>query len=193
MDLLQDAAQAIDDGELIIYPTETVYGLGADALDSGAIERVFGAKDRPRTNPIAMAVPSVEVALDYVEPDDDTIEFMESFLPGPVTVICQKGPDIPSELTGGRDRVGIRIPDYDLTQRLLSMTPPLTATSANVSGMEPIRDVDDLDETIHRAVSVIIDDGETPGGASTVVDVDAGRIHRYGRKSTEVQAWLDNH
>lgn len=193
MDSISAAVAAIEDGKLVVYPTETVYGLGGNALDPGAIDRVFAAKDRPRTNPMAMAVPSIDEALAYVDPDDITIEFMEAFLPGPVTVVCPKRSNVPDELTGGRDQVGIRVPDYTVAQQLLAETPPLTATSANVSGMQSIRDLSELEETIRRAIEVVIDDGQTPGGASTVVDVSTGRIHRHGRQSTSIQTWLQKH
>lgn len=193
MDSVTEAVASVEDGQLIVYPTETVYGLGADALDPGAIERVYAAKDRPRTNPMALAVPSIEAAMTYIDPDDVTESFMAAFLPGPVTVIAKKRPIVPDVLTGDRDRVGVRIPDYEIAQRVLQATSPLTATSANVSGMQPVREVSALDETIRRSVETIIDGGKTPGGASTVVDVSDGRIHRHGRKSTAVEAWLDDH
>lgn len=191
MATVSEAAAAIDAGDLVVYPTETVYGLGGDALDPGAVERVFNAKDRPRSNPMALAVPTVEAALDYVDPDARTERFMRAFLPGPVTVLGPRRAVVPSVLTGGRERVGVRVPDCDLARELLELTPPLTATSANVSGRMPVTRVSDLDSTVRRSVSAVIDGGETPGGTSTVVDVSAGRIHRRGREAAAVERWLD--
>lgn len=193
MDDLDAAVEAIENGQLVVYPTETVYGLGGDALDRGVIDRVFGAKDRPRSNPMALAVPSVESAMQYVDADERTRAFMDAFLPGPVTVIAGRRDAVPASLAGGRDRVGVRVPDCDIARELLSQTPPLTATSANVSGRPAVNSVDDLDGTIRRAVSRIIDVGETPGGSSTVVDVTAGRIHRRGRQAEAISDWLTDH
>lgn len=185
-----EAAAAINDGELIVYPTETVYALGGNALDPGAIGRVFKAKDRPSSNPIALAVATVDDAFSYTNPDPLTERFMREFLPGPVTVIAERRSVVPPELTGGRQRVGVRVPDCDLARSLLSQTPPLTATSANVSGREPVRRIEDLDGAIHHQASVVLDGGDTPGGSSTVVDVLKGRIHRRGLEATAIDEWL---
>lgn len=190
---LDAAVQAIDAGELVVYPTETVYGLGADALDRGAIERVFGAKDRPQTNPMALAVATVADAHEYVEVDELTAAFMAAFLPGPVTVIAERRDAVPAALAGGRDRVGVRVPACEQARALLARTPPLTATSANVSGHPPVTDVADLDPELRRHVAHVLDGGSTPGGSSTVVDVATGRVHRRGRQAEAVVAWLRDH
>ena len=84
---LDDAAEVLRAGELVVYPTETVYGLGADALDGTAVENAFAAKTRDRDEPVSMAVPDVDAAADYAELTDEERRFMESFLPGPVTVV----------------------------------------------------------------------------------------------------------
>lgn len=184
------AARAISDGNLVVYPTETVYGLGADALDARAVERVFAAKDRDRSNPVSMAVPDVETAAEYATPSDRERQFMREFLPGPVTVVVEAGPDVPDVLTAGRDCVGVRIPDHDVALELLGHTGPITATSANVSGTGSVRTPAELGARIRENVTVILDDGTTPGGGSTVVDVAAGDIHRRGHEADAVAEWL---
>lgn len=185
------AVTAINRGELVVYPTETVYGLGADALVSEAVERVFCAKDRPWSDPISFAVASVEEALPYISPSERTIAFMEEFLPGPVTVVTARGPQIPDVLTAGSNRVGVRVPDHDLAHELLEQTGPITATSANQSGSGSVTQIADLDDRIREHTSVIIDDGQTPGTGSTVVDVDAGEIHRRGHQAAAIERWLE--
>jgi len=185
------AAAALGDGELVVYPTETVYGLGADALDPGAVERVFEAKDRDRSDPVSLAVPSVDAALEYTAPTARERRFMHEFLPGPVTVVLARRDPVPDVLTAGRDRVGVRVPDHDVALALLREFAPITATSANVSGRPAARTVDDVDDGIIDAEAVVLDGGETPGGGSTVVDVAAGEIHRRGHRADDVQAWLD--
>ncbi|MFB6218270.1 MAG: L-threonylcarbamoyladenylate synthase [Halobacteriaceae archaeon] len=186
-----DAARAIQRGELVVYPTETVYGLGADALDSTAVERVFDAKGRPREKPISLGAPDVEAALDYVRAGDRERAFMRAFLPGPVTVVCERTAEVPDALTAGRDRVGVRVPDHDLAREFARRAgTPVTATSANESGTGSVRRVEDLSPAVRERVAAVLDGGETPGGGSTVVDVARDEIHRRGALADEVEAWL---
>jgi len=185
------AADAIRGGELVVYPTETVYGLGADALDEEAIERVFEAKRRERDKPVSLAVPDVEAALEYVRATDREQRFMREFIPGPVTVVCEKREAVPDALTGGRSRVGVRVPDHEVALALLRETAPVTATSANVSGRPSATRVADVDDEIREAAAVVVDGGETGGTGSTVVNVADGTIVREGPNADEVRAWLD--
>jgi len=187
-----DAVDAIRNGELVIYPTETVYGLGADALDPDAVERVFDAKGRSRDKPISLAVPDVEAALGYTDPTPLEQEFMHNFLPGPVTVLVERREMVPDILTAGREQVGVRVPDHDLALSLLADVAPITATSANVSGQPSARRVADLD-SITDSATVVLDGGETGGTGSTVVDVDAGEIHRHGANADAIETWLGEH
>ena len=190
---LDEAAEAIERGELVVYPTETVYGLGADALDPDAIDRVFEAKRRSRDDPLSLAVPDVDAAMDLVRADERVRAFADAFLPGPVTVVCEKTPTVPDELTGGRDRVGVRVPDHEVALALLERVAPITATSANVSGRPSATRVEDLDDEIAAAAAEVIDGGETPGGGSTVVDPERGVIHRRGPLADGIEAWLAGH
>ena len=187
---LNAAAEAIRRGDCVVYPTETVYGLGADALDADAVERVFDAKGRDRSNPISLAVPDVETARSYTRPTDRERRFMEAFLPGPVTVVVERRSTVPDALTAGADRVGVRVPDHEVALSLLARVAPITATSANVSGRPSVRRVDDLDAEIEAAAAVVLDGGETPGTESTVVDVSEGRVLRRGALVDEIEAWL---
>lgn len=190
---LDRAADALRDGKLVVYPTETVYGLGGDALDPDAIERVFEAKGRDRSRPISLAVPSVDRAFEYVDVTDRERAFMRSFLPGPVTIVVSKRALVPDALTGGRSRVGVRVPDHELAQSLLDRVAPITATSANVSGSESVTTLDDLDSAIADAAAVLLAGGDTPGTASTVVDVTAGEVLREGRDADAIRQWLTDH
>ncbi len=190
-DDIERAAQAIRDGEPVVYPTETVYGLGASALDPAAVERVFEAKGRDRSNPLSMAVPDTGAAARHTRPTDREREFMREFLPGPVTVVVETNPEIPDALTAGRDRVGIRIPDHDVALALLEAVAPITSTSANESGNPSVRRAVDLDPSIREAVSVVLNGDKTAGTESTVVDVERGEIHRRGARADEIEAWLD--
>jgi L-threonylcarbamoyladenylate synthase len=187
---LDRAVTAIRGGKLVVYPTETVYGLGVDALDSTAIERVFDAKHRARDKPVSLAVPDVETAKDYVRPTKRELAFMEEFLPGPVTVLCEKRDVVPDVLTGGRSHVGVRIPDLPLALDLLERVSPITSTSANVSGRGSVTRIEDLDEEIRDAAELVIDGGETGGTGSSVVNVERGELLRRGENADEIEAWL---
>ncbi len=187
---LDAAAAAIESGELVVYPTETVYGLGADALDPAAVEAVFEAKGRDRDKPISLAVPDATTALEYTAPTTAERVFMHEFLPGPVTMLVDRREMVPDVLTAGREQVGLRIPDHQLALELLGRVEPITATSANVSGQPSARRVADLD-SITESASVVLEGGETGATGSTVVDVEAGEIHRRGANADAVEAWLE--
>ena len=191
MSRLQAAVEAISAGELVVYPTETVYGLGADALDPAAIDRVFAIKGRDRSNPLSMAVPSVPAAFEYVRVTDRERRFMAQFLPGPVTVLCRRRESVPDALVAGRNRVGIRVPDHARALRLCERAGrPITATSANVSGRPSVRHPDALDPEIRQAVAVVVDGDTTPGTESTVVDPSTGEVHRRGALAPAIERWF---
>ena len=190
-DDVTEAVAALRRGELVVYPTETVYGLAADALDPEAVERVFEAKGRSRGKPVSMALPEAAVAADYARVSDRERAFCERFLPGPVTVLLERTDRVPDVLVAGRDRVGVRVPDHDLSRDLARRVGPITATSANRSGNPRARRVAELDERV-RERAVVLDGGETPGTESTVVDVAAGEIVRRGALADDIEGWLEN-
>ena len=188
---LTAAVAALRRGDLVVYPTETVYGLGADATDPEAVARVFDAKERARENPVSMALPEVGAAPDYVRWTDRERAFCEAFLPGPVTVLLERTDRVPEVLVAGRDRVGIRVPDHDVARTLARRVGPVTATSANLSGRPSARRLADLDPAI-RERAVVVAGGETPGTESTVVDVAGGELRRRGARAAAIEAWLED-
>ncbi|HMK48365.1 MAG TPA: L-threonylcarbamoyladenylate synthase, partial [Methanocella sp.] len=115
---ISHAAAIVANGGIIAYPTETVYGIGALALDTCAISRVFKVKQRPESLPLSIAVSSMEMMRMVAEIERP--EFILRFLPGPVTVILKKKPVLPDILTAGSDYVGIRFPDHPITLDLIS-------------------------------------------------------------------------
>jgi L-threonylcarbamoyladenylate synthase len=190
-DDVERAGEAIREGGLVVYPTDTVYGLGADALDTDAIERVFEAKGRARDRPLSLGVPDVDTALAYARPTDREERFMRAFLPGPVTVVVERREVVPEALTAGSDRVGIRIPDHDVALAFYRAADrPVTATSANRSGEGSARRVTEIDRSVREA-AVVLDAGETPGTESTVVDPSLDDpVIREGANAEAVRAWL---
>lgn len=194
-DRLAAAADAIADGDLVVYPTETVYGLGADASSADAVERVFECKGRSRDKPLSLGVPDVETARRYTRLTALDERFIDAFLPGPVTVVVEAEPSLPDALTAGRDRVGLRIPDHEVALAFYRAAKPLpvTATSANLSGSGSVRRVDGLSPEVRNACAVVLDGGETPGTESTVVDPGRGVVHRRGAHADAVETWLADH
>jgi L-threonylcarbamoyladenylate synthase len=187
------AVEAVRDGEAVVYPTETVYGLGADATAAAAVERVYELKGRDRDKPLSMAVPDVDRALDFTHPTDREVAFMRAFLPGPVTVVVDRDPALPDALTAGRDRVGVRVPDHPVALELLDGVSPVTATSANRSGAGSVTHPDQLDPDLRAGVAVVLDAGDAPGTESTVVDPGGNTVHRRGANADAVEAWLAEH
>lgn len=189
---VERAAQLLREREnaCVIYPTETVYGLAADALSPTAIERVFELKGRSHENPISLAVANAEAALEYTHATDRERAFVAEFLPGPVTVVLERRSVVPDALTASKNRVGIRIPDHPTALALLQRATPLTATSANKSGAGSARAVEDIDAGVRDAVDLVLNEGTTPGTESTVVDVSTETIHRRGALADEIEAWL---
>ncbi|MFC6939312.1 L-threonylcarbamoyladenylate synthase [Salinirubellus sp. GCM10025818] len=188
---IERAGEAIREGRLVVYPTDTVYGLGANALDPETIEQVFEAKGRSRDRPLSLGVPDVETALEYADPTDREERFMRAFLPGPVTVVVERREPVPDALTAGRDRVGLRIPDHDVSLAFYRAADrPVTATSANRSGEGSARTVAEIDRSVREA-AVVLDAGETPGTESTVVDPSlADPVIREGAVADDVREWL---
>ena len=194
MSNVEAATRALGAGDLVAYPTETVYGLGADATDAEAVVRVFETKGRSREKPVSLGVSDVDAAREYTRPTDRELDFMREFLPGPVTVVVERREMVPDTLTAGRDRVGVRIPDHDLALALYRAADvPVTATSANLSGTGSVRRVDALSDAVRDEVAVVLDGGEAPGGGSTVVDVSDGTVHRRGPEADAIESWLDDH
>jgi L-threonylcarbamoyladenylate synthase len=135
---VKKAAEIIKKGEVVVYPTDTVDGLGANALDEKAVKKVFEMKKRDFKKPISVIVKDIEMAKKVANFGRETEEILKKILPGPITVILFKKKILPDVLTGGSKKIGLRIPDCEFTKKLMSQLDfPITTTSANVSG-EPI-------------------------------------------------------
>ncbi len=164
---------------MIAFPTETFYGLGADAFNSGAVEKIFEIKQRSRTSPILVLVNSFTQASDLVENVPlQAWSLITCFWPGPLTLVFKASDKVPGILTAGTGKIGIRIPSDPLTRQLLkTVAVPLTATSANRSGAENPTTAQEVAQSLGDQVALILDAGPTPGGQpSTVVDVTTSPI-----------------
>ncbi|HOT03396.1 MAG TPA: L-threonylcarbamoyladenylate synthase [Methanolinea sp.] len=187
MDMVERAVRILRHDGLVVYPTDTIYGLGADALSEEAILKVYEAKRRPVSQPISIAVSEFEMAFGVARIDRRALAFMEAFLPGPVTVVVPARSSLPEILTGGTGMIGIRLPAHPVSLRLIKLLDsPVTATSANQHGA---RDPVSPDEC-HVMHDLLIDGGRLPGTPSTVVDLENGAILRRGALAEDVEAYI---
>jgi L-threonylcarbamoyladenylate synthase len=165
------AIQALKEGELIIYPTDTLYALGADIYNVTAVKKVFNLKRRPYSIPLPIAVSSIQ-AIDTIAWMNDTArKVSEKFLPGSVTIILKKKPVVPSLVTSGFDTIAIRIPKNPIALKLLSEYGPLTVTSANIHEEKTQGTIKDILQQIKTSIPVCLHDGRKEGAASTIVDL----------------------
>lgn len=170
-----DARSLLLQGELVAFPTETVYGLGADATDSQAVSKIFKAKGRPQDNPLIVHVADINQAKEWLRDiPPKALELMDYFWPGPLTIILpvEKGRFAP-EVTAGLSTVGVRMPDHELARKLIkSVNRPLAAPSANLSGKPSPTRPDHVWHDLSGKIAGIIDGGPTGVGLeSTVVEL----------------------
>lgn len=184
---LQAAADAIRAGGIVAVPTETVYGLAADARDGAAVARIYAAKGRPSFNPLIVHVPDLAAAQAIGTFDDHALALAAAFWPGPLTLVLPTKADagIAGIVTAGLDTIALRVPAHRAMQALLRETgAPLAAPSANASGaISPTR-AEHVAASLDDRVDVILDDGRTPAGVESTI-VAGTRILRPGPITAE--------
>ena len=191
-EVLRRAAKLVLGGEVIVCPTDTGYAFSVNALDQRAVVKVFELKGRLYSNPIHVAVSSMEEATKYAHLNKAAEHLACTFLPGALTLVLQKKEIISAMLVSGQDTIGIRIPDNRIMLDLAAMTNlPLTATSANISGRPTpyaIKEVVDQPGETIKNVALVLDQGPLPTpGLSTIVDLTIAppRLLRQGLISWE--------
>ncbi|GAB7004049.1 L-threonylcarbamoyladenylate synthase [Nocardioides sp. AN3] len=178
------AARAITRGELVVIPTDTVYGIGADAFDPVAVKALLAAKGRGREMPPPVLVSSA-ATLDAlaVRVPSWARALTEAFWPGALTLVCHQQSSLQWDLGETRGTVAVRVPDHPIAIAVLERTGPLAVSSANRTGMPAATDADGAEEMLGHAVSVVVDAGPTPGAdPSTIVDAtgESPRLLRLG-------------
>jgi len=179
------AAAVVEAGGLVAFPTESFYGLGADALDSDAVARVFEAKGRPEHKALLVLVDSIDMAMGLAARiSDGARALMARYWPGPLTLVLEAADRVPAGLTGGGSTIGVRMPGHAVARALVrSAGRPITAPSANPSEAPPALTAAAVREYFEGQVELILDGGTTAGGVgSTVADctVWPPRILRQG-------------
>jgi L-threonylcarbamoyladenylate synthase len=171
--VLHEAASCLWRGGLVVFPTETFYGLGAYAMDRVAVARVFEVKGRPESKPLLVLVDSPKMAESLAaEIPEAARSLMACHWPGPLTLVFRASPRLPTELTAGTGTIGIRMPGHPVALALVRAAGAVTAPSANLSGEPPPTTAQQALEQLEGRVELILDCGPTAGGLpSTVLDV----------------------
>ncbi len=179
--MISSAARLIIGGGVVVYPTETVYGLGANALDEQAILRVFQVKRRPLSMPIFLAVSSLEMLQKVASVSRDDLDLLEQLLPGPISVLAKRKSIVPDILTAGSPLVGIRFPDHETALRIIDLAGPITSTSANRTGSPPPTSAAAVSREISGTVDMVVDGGKSRyAEPSTLLDLTKREIIRSG-------------
>ena len=187
---IEEAAMSIKEGNIVLFPTETVYGIGANALDENAVNKIFQAKGRASDNPLIVHISNIDM-LDNLAKEVGEIEqkLMDNFWPGPLTIIFDRKERIPNIVTAGLDTVGIRMPSNEIARKLIEFAGlPIAAPSANISGKPSGTKIEDIIDELDGKVDYILDSGMVDIGVeSTVVRVIDNEVHilRPGKITVE--------
>lgn len=177
---LEEPAQIIKNGGIVVFPTETVYGIGANALNAEAVKKIYEIKKRPLSKPITLLVNSIDI-IERVAKDITPFEYsiIKKFFPGPLTIILQKKDVVPDIVTSGGSTVGIRMPANEIVLELINRAGvPLATPSANISDKPSKTNIKDVMSDFPEGVDCFIDGGKSKiGVASTIVQVIDGVPH----------------
>ncbi len=176
------ALKALKNGEPIIYPTDTLYALGADIYNETAVRNVYDIKQRPFSVPLPVAVPSIQAIETIAYMNDAAREISNKFLPGTLTIILKKKLSVPDIVTSGFDTIAVRIPNHTIALELLTQYGPLTVTSANLHNKKTPSMITDILMQLETNIPICLDDGEHDAIPSTIVDLSTNipRIVRKG-------------
>lgn len=188
--MLEQAAELIKQGKIVVFPTETVYGIGTNGLDENAVKKLYEVKQRPLNKPISLLVSNMEmvnlIAKDITEAE---YKIMEKFFPGPLTIILKKKEIVPDILTAGQNTVGVRMPRGEIARKLVEYANvPIAAPSANISGEPSGINLQEIKKHFEGKVDYFIDGGNSELGlSSTIVQVVDGKpqILRQGSITLE--------
>lgn len=178
IDDIKIASQYIKDGEVVVFPTETVYGLGANALNSSAIDKIYSAKGRPGDNPLIVHVSNKDISAYVCNISEKAKKLMERFWPGPLTLIFEKNNIIPDKTSAGLSTIGIRMPNNKIALKFIEECGvPIAAPSANLSGKPSTTTVQHCIDDLSSKISCILGSKESSVGLeSTIVDCTENRL-----------------
>ncbi len=172
--MIEEAGELIKQGKIVIFPTETVYGIGTNGLDEKAVRKLYEVKQRPLNKPISLLVANMKmvnlIAKDITEKE---YKIMKNFFPGPLTIILKKKDIVPDIVTAGQDTIGVRMPRGEIARKLVELSGvPIAAPSANISGEPSGTNLQEIMKNFEGKVDYCIDGGNSELGlASTIVQV----------------------
>jgi tRNA threonylcarbamoyl adenosine modification protein (Sua5/YciO/YrdC/YwlC family) len=180
--------EALAQGAVVAYPTDTVYGIGCDIFSKSGIERIYQLKDRTRKKPLSFICSSLKDISRYAQVPDSAYRIMRKHLPGPYTFILEATKEVPRIMMSKRRTVGIRVPKNPICLGLVQeLMHPIISTSANVNGSSPICDPKEINTKIGRVLDLTIDGGALPNVPSTVIDLtgESPYVIRAGKGPTD--------
>jgi L-threonylcarbamoyladenylate synthase len=181
---IEEARKRIQEGKIGVYPTETAYGVAADAMEEEAVEKVYKAKQRPRSKPLTAICNNLEQVQKHADLTKEEEKLIKEFMPGPLTLVVDKKTHVPNNLN---KEFAFRIPGSEIARKL-AKEGPITATSANISGNPTSYSVEDISEELLEKVDFVLDEGRLDDGpTSTIAEVNNGEcvVHRRGPISEE--------
>ncbi|MCK9323119.1 MAG: L-threonylcarbamoyladenylate synthase [Candidatus Methanomethylophilaceae archaeon] len=187
-DAILSAAEEIAAGNLIVYPTETVYGIGADIFNQVAVKNLFLAKKRPFDMALSVAVSDKKMMESVAVLNENADKLIKAFLPGPLTIIIEKQPDVPDLVTSSSQKVGVRIPDHPIAQGIIKRAGPIVATSANLHSHPDATEINAAIDDLGSVVNTYVDAGKSPlGTPSTIVWLMKGQVEIVRQGAITIQ------
>lgn len=191
--ILDEVVAHIKRGALVVYPTETLYGLGGDPFSGSAIDRIYRMKRRPRDMGLAVATASIDDFEIVAHVPEFVWDILENIEAVSVAFLLPRLPEVPKALTGGRDTIVVRVVHHPLATALAEGTGPIISTSANLHGREPPRTMEDARDQLGNGVDYYIDYGEAPiQSPSTIIEPLPGGDFRILREGLVTTGWLDD-
>ena len=184
---LAGIVSALNNGQVIVYPTDTLYGLGADIYNDDAVKKIFLIKKRSFDQPLSVAVSNINDIEEIAFVDDKIRCVAEKFLPGKITLVLKKKNVVSDIITAGSPYVAVRIPDNAVALRILSVFGPLTCTSANIHGMPTPNKINEIQMQFKDEINIYIDAGELKVKPSTIIDLsgEEPKVLRQGAVPAE--------
>ncbi|MFQ5560305.1 MAG: L-threonylcarbamoyladenylate synthase [Nitrospinota bacterium] len=181
--ILEQACEVLAKGGIIVYPTDTIYGLGCSIFSEQAVRRVYKIKGRDSRNPMSIICSGLEDISKFATVPNFAFRLMKRSLPGPYTFILESSKEVPKYIRSTKKTVGIRVPDHTLCLALVKkFGHPIITTSVNISGEAPLNEPDIVEDSFEKDIDLLVDSGMLTTGPSTVVDCSKGspEILRHG-------------
>jgi tRNA threonylcarbamoyl adenosine modification protein (Sua5/YciO/YrdC/YwlC family) len=192
--MIDACVKALQKGEMIIYPTDTIYGIGCDMFNQKALTRLNQLKQRPKDKPFSFICNDINEAAKFATISNSAHRVMRHALPGPYTFVLPVNSMMPRKMINSSHAVGVRIPDHPVPLEIVRcFGNPITTTSVNIATEEPVCSVDDLSQQFLDAVSVVIDEGAKQNEPSTIIDFteEMPKIVRQGKGLEELRPYVD--